>query len=71
MKKVPLQNTSKPQFAVSFQKTISQGPSHLRMPSTALEKGYRPEVKFTTANTEVNINESDVVETLPNQPRMV
>ena len=41
------------------------------MPSTALESGYRPEVKFTTVNTEVNINESDIVETLPNQPRMV
>jgi len=41
------------------------------MPSTALENGYRPEVKITTVNTEVNINESDVVETLPNQAKMV
>ena len=67
MKKLPQQNaaTSKPQFAVSFQKTISQGPNHLRFPSTALESGYRPEVKFTTVNTEVNMKESDIIETLP------
>ena len=73
MKKVVSLNTanSKTQYAVSFQKTISKVPTHARIPSTALDKGYRPETKITTVNTEVNVNESDIVETLPNQSKMI